>query len=490
MPTPPRPDAAALSNEQKVARYVTLAKRALHHWPLAGLIFCLAIAVAVGIALTSTRYYRSEALIYYKEVMSNQGVTGQESSGTQRDLVHKLHQLLWSRTRLLKIIKQYDLYPDQRKARTEEEVVEVMRNAVEVREKGGDTFWVSYEYRDPKITQQVTQRLADTFIEETAKEAVDRSRLTLEFVQTESAKAKAELDRSTSELARFYEQHPELVPASGADPRAPGAAVAAITKAAAKAKRPRYVIKGASPELRALLAEKGRLEAQLSLQSQPRQGGGEREQELADARRQLATLRARFSDDYPDVVSAKARLARLQGMANAERRLGGSDPESVRLRGEIGRLDAEIARLTPKAKKIDDGGDKAPDKGKGAPEVDTTERLETEYSRLVQAYEIAKARSAALSDRQLQAGVKATMEARQEQATFRIVDPAYLPEKVVRPSRRKIVMLGAVLGLMMGLAAVGARVLLDPRIYGEDDLLGLNLPLLAQVPREQRRAKA
>jgi uncharacterized protein involved in exopolysaccharide biosynthesis len=490
MPTPPRPDATA-TNQQNLARYSAIAQRALHHWPLAALVFCLAVAVAMGVAVTRTRYYRSECLIYYREQIQQATVQGREATGGERDLAHKLHQLLWSRTRLLKIIKQFDLYPEMRKAKTEEEVVEQMRNAIEVREKGGDTFWVSYEYRDPRITQQVTQRLADTFIEETAQEVVARSTATFDFIQRESVKAKQDLDKATSDLGRFYELHPELVPAAGSpDPRSPGAAAAAISKAARTgAKRPRYVMKDASPALRALLTEKGRLEAQLALASQPRQGPSATEQELAEARRQLMDLRSRFSDDYPDVVSAKARVARLERSVATDRRLGASTPEAAEIRRQIAELDTQIAANAPKAKRADDG-DKPKEKPATVAQLDTTERLETEYNRLIQAFEIAKARSTALSDRQLQASVYQKMEQQQQQATFRIVDPAYLPEKVVRPSRRKIVMVGGFLGLLLGVAAVAGRVLLDPRVYDESDLMGITLPLLAQVPRAERRTKA
>ena len=489
MPAPQRPEQDA-STDQKLSRYLTLARRAARRWPLAAATFVLATAIAAGIAVTKPRIYKSECLIYYREEMRKDMLSDREAE-RERDLAHKLHQILWSRTRLMKIVKAYNLYPDLRKAKTEEEVVEAMRKAIEVREKGGDTFWVAYEGKDPKTVQQVTQRLADTFVEESARDAVERSRATSEFIERESTKAKAELDRATGDLARFYQEHPELIPEGTQDVRSPGAAVRAIGKAAkSAARRPRYVIKGASPELRAMLAEKGRLEAQLALVSQPRPATTtQRDQDLSDARRELASLRARFSEDYPDVARARARMQRLERQVAAERK-GGSDPESSRLRGEIARLDAEIARLAPKARRVADDDPKQP--GKEKETVGTaTERVETEYSRLTQAYEVAKARSTALSDKNLQARVLSNLEASQQQATFRIVDPAYMPEKAIRPSRRNIVMLGAVLGLLLGLAVLAARVVLDPRIYDESDLIGISgLPLLAQVPREARRAKA
>jgi succinoglycan biosynthesis transport protein ExoP len=488
MASPPRPEPDA-SNEQKLSRYLTLARRAARRWPLGVAVCLLVTAISVGVALSKARIYRSECLIYYKEEMRKDMLSDREAE-RERDLAHKLHQLLWSRTRLLKIIKSFNLYPDLRAAKTEEEVVETMRNAIEVREKGGDTFWVAYEGKDPKTVQAVTQRLADTFVEENAREAVERSRATSEFIERETGKAKAELGKAAAELTRFYQEHPELIPEGTQDSRTPGAAVRALGKAArSAAKRPRYVIKGASPEVRALLTEKGRLEAQLSLASQPRSTGpSERETDLAEARRELASLRARFSEDYPDVSRARARVQRLEALVARERK-GGGNAESVRLRGEIARLDAEIARLTPKSRRVE-VKDSDPGRSK-EPIVSATERVETEYTRLVQAYEVAKARASALSDKQLQARVLSNLEATQQSATFRIVDPAYLPEKAIRPSRRKIVMMGAFLGFFLGLAALGARVFLDPRIYDETDLIDLTgLPLLAQVPRDGGKTRA
>ena len=153
MPAPQRPETEA-SNEQKLSRYLTLARRAVRHWPLAAAVFVLATAIAAGVAVTRPRIYKSECLIYYKEEMRKDMLSDREAE-RERDLAHKLHQILWSRTRLMKIIKQFNLYPDLRAAKTEEEVVEAMRNAIEVREKGGDTFWVAYEGKDPKTVQQV-----------------------------------------------------------------------------------------------------------------------------------------------------------------------------------------------------------------------------------------------------------------------------------------------------------------------------------------------
>ena len=152
MPAPPRPETEA-SNEQKLARYLTLARRAVRHWPLAVAIFLLATAIAAGVAVSQPRIYKSECLIYYKEEMRKDMLSDREAE-RERDLAHKLHQILWSRTRLMKIIKQFNLYPDLRAAKTEEEVVEAMRNAIEVREKGGDTFWVAYEGKTPRLSSR------------------------------------------------------------------------------------------------------------------------------------------------------------------------------------------------------------------------------------------------------------------------------------------------------------------------------------------------
>ena len=255
-------------------------------------------------------------------------------------------RFLWSRTRLMKIVKQFNLYPDLRATKTEEEVVEAMRNAIEVREKGGDTFWVAYEGKDPKTVQQVTQRLADTFVEESARDAVERSRATSEFIERESTKAKAELDRAAGDLARFYQEHPELDPRGRPRIRAVAGRRGARHRQGGQERRQAAALRhqGGQPRAARHAGREGppRGAALARVAAAAARAPSEREQELSEARRELASLRARFSEDYPDV--ARARAARAAARAAGRGRAQGRRRPTPSRRGCAARSPGSTAR--------------------------------------------------------------------------------------------------------------------------------------------------
>jgi uncharacterized protein involved in exopolysaccharide biosynthesis len=81
-----------------------------------------------------------------------------------------------SRTRLERIIEEYNLYGEQRSTGLMEEVVERMRDDIEIGQDPSkpDTFRVSFTGDNPRMTMRVTDRLASLLIDENTQE---RSRL-------------------------------------------------------------------------------------------------------------------------------------------------------------------------------------------------------------------------------------------------------------------------------------------------------------------------
>jgi capsular polysaccharide biosynthesis protein len=66
---------------------------------------------------------------------------------------------------------------------------------------------------------------------------------------------------------------------------------------------------------------------------------------------------------------------------------------------------------------------------------------------------------------------------------FKILDPAVYPEKPVRPDRNRILMIGALFGLVAGLGLAWFRESLDESFHSEEELeADLGLPLLATLP--------
>jgi len=89
----------------------------------------------------------------------------------------------------------------------------------------------------------------------------------------------------------------------------------------------------------------------------------------------------------------------------------------------------------------------------------------------------------ALLSKQFEAQMAGRLEQRWKGEGFRILDPANLPEKPDSPRRLRILVLGAMLGLLVGLAAALAAEALDRTVKDAEQLQSLlPYPILARIP--------
>jgi hypothetical protein len=98
-------------------------------------------------------------------------------------------------------------------------------------------------------------------------------------------------------------------------------------------------------------------------------------------------------------------------------------------------------------------------------------------------YETLRANHEALLKKLQEAKLASSLEQRQVSQQFRIVDPARRPERPRSPDRVRMVLIGALVGLGIGLAIAGLLEYRDTSLRTEDDVLvALSLPVLALVP--------
>jgi uncharacterized protein involved in exopolysaccharide biosynthesis len=87
-----------------------------------------------------------------------------------RDRLRSIQVQIMSRTRLERIIEEYNLYPEERRSGLMEDVVQRMRRDIVVGMKEGDVFSVAYSGDNPRTVMKVADRLASLFIDENTQE--------------------------------------------------------------------------------------------------------------------------------------------------------------------------------------------------------------------------------------------------------------------------------------------------------------------------------
>jgi uncharacterized protein involved in exopolysaccharide biosynthesis len=181
--------------------------------------------VAVALALPSIYKSTSLILIEEQEIPADFVMTTVTSYAEQR--IQAIKQRVMGFTRLMDIIQKFGLYPELRGKTPDEEIVEKMREDIDlapVIEKIIDrrtgtkieaniAFTLSYQGKTPTVVQQITNVLTSLYLEENLKVRVKQVEQTAEFLESEIARLKRELDEIEKALSEFKQRHQNELPA-------------------------------------------------------------------------------------------------------------------------------------------------------------------------------------------------------------------------------------------------------------------------------------
>ena len=129
-----------------------------------------------------------------------------------------ISQNIMTSSRLLDIIDTFNLYRNERKRLTQEELLRKMREDISVNfEKswtGGQmqSFRLGYVGRDAKTVAEVTNRLAGLYVAENVRAREDQAEGTVAFLRQQLQEAKKSLDEQEQKVAEFKREHNGSLP--------------------------------------------------------------------------------------------------------------------------------------------------------------------------------------------------------------------------------------------------------------------------------------
>lgn len=472
-----------------------LVRRAWRHAWLAIAIAVIGAAITVYVVSGRGLAYMSEAVVFYQEGVSlNLGNEGP----TARKMGQRLKETVLARPKIQALIEEFKLEPRLVAQHKMADAVDEVRRAIGFKVNDGDTYVLSFRGGSPEQAQKVVERLTQVLIDENSRLRTQQADLARGFLDAERKRNEETLRLKETEVARFLAKHPEF--ASEQVLMMPGAAVRVASRRPA-------VDPGAEEDepdsvLRALRREEERLRQQLTnpaaVPPRPQDPAllaakNEADARLNAARRELNDRKSRFTDEHPDVRAAAAQVKLAE---DAQRRAvealragdrandGVLDIEpKVALEARLAQVQEQIrARL--KARKPQSASPGAP----AQPDTtsDAAQRIvaiETEWARLKRELEEAKDRFEALDSRQFAATITATSLAEGRSAQIEIIDPAYLPAKPVGATKKRMILMGVAVAMLLGVAATFLVGLFDDRLLDAADVDRLGLaPVLIAVP--------
>ncbi len=448
------------------------------------------------LAYTVSRFlpnkYHSQTLVLVQPptVTVKIGDQPQQDTADLGQRLASMQQQILSRSRLEPIIRQYGLYAKDVDHVSMEDLVGRLQKSIDVtpvlpmaetKSTALPGFNVGVTMDDARTAQEVCAAVTSLFIEENLRQRQNTLENTTDFYKQQLADAKANLDAQDAKLAEFKsrylgslpdDEHTNLDLLNGLSTQ----------------------LDAASQALGRAQQDKTFAESMLNQQLaawQATQTGTNPEttdHQLAALQAQLATLRARYTDDYPDVIKTKADIAALQAKlaevgttpkpANDKGPKSSIEPPQIQqLRAQVRADDLAIAEKTKEQTRIQD------QIRTYQARIQTSPVVEQQYKELTRGYQTAQDSYNELQKSLDSSKMSKDLGHRQQDEQFVVLDAANLPDKPSFPNRPMFALGGFAGGLGLGLGIAFFLELKDTSFKTERDVeFALQLPVLAMVP--------
>ena len=301
-------------------------------------IICLAGWVVVS---TIPNMYQSSARIYVDAdaVLTPllRGLAIDSSTGNDVDV---LQRTLLSRPNLGKLISKTDLDLRALTLDDRERMIQSLSTSIRIQPQTRSLFTIEYTDPNPKVARDVVQTIITLFVESATGNSRGDMENARQFLQRQIAAYEDKLRLAERQRAEFQSKFVDVLPSANGPSRLEGARglVQSLQGQVADTTARRNLLKqemSATPPL--LVTE---------TEGAP---GGTRSSALADAQRNLAQLRLRFTDQHPDVIAARDMIALLRASPNTDPATPGipsrsrSVPNPVYEQLKVRLIDAESA---------------------------------------------------------------------------------------------------------------------------------------------------
>ncbi len=452
-------------------------------------------------ARTLPDLYRSETVMLIEPQQVPESYVRPTVTTRVQDRLRSVRETALTRTRLEKIITDLNLYPAERGKLPLEDVIEKMRKDVSVEVGKGETFRFSFVYTDPKKAMQVVETISGSFTDANRTDRSNAAASTTNFLDRQLTDARKRLVEAEGKIADFQRLHagqlPSERPANLQVMHNLQLQVQALLDSMNRDRDRRLFLERVLADLepQAQTARKSVQDPQGNAAEGPaaRLGAGTAAEQLENARETLKGMEIHLKPEHPDIQYMKRLIVDLEAKAKAEAAAPPSattrpprprnQEEAATLRRiqeakeEISAVDIQIASKQAEEKRL--RAEIAGFQGR----LSATPGLEAEYTIITRDYETLRLAYQNLLAKQEDSKIAKNLVDDSIGETFTTLDEARMPEAPVSPNRPMINLVGALIGLGIGLGLVALLDYRDKGLRSEEDVLAvLHLPVLATIP--------
>jgi polysaccharide chain length determinant protein (PEP-CTERM system associated) len=457
--------------------------------PFLGVVF----TVMLGSLFIDPVYQASSTILVSEPKLLSQSVERMASQGS-RERIDTLRREITSRDYLTRLIRtlgwhqdpvlrsqaerESEKYPDL----TVDEIVErwlisALRRQIRVQGQGSDMLVIVVQDNDPKKAFLLAKTLTQVFIDETLRRELSGVRGALEFSNEQLAIYKAQLEASEEKLRRFREQMVRKSLQQDAGGRE-------------EMRRINALVTTAESDLR----EAGQRVTSLTIRFQNLTSantnalsGGELEElkyEYHAAGRQFAELLTVYSWKDGRVIALSEQINEMRNDLRArldavcEEVIGNEDPVACGILVDLELARADEIFYRNKWRTLNDYVDQYERSMVGEPQDEMAlERLKEEVESNRKLYQM-------FLDQSQGAQIQEAAHRTAAEGRFRLMEPAMLPLRPVKPNRLRLAGMSVVIGLLLGLMLVFLTEYLDHSLSSVEEIERyLGHAVLVTIPR-------
>jgi polysaccharide chain length determinant protein (PEP-CTERM system associated) len=375
----------------------------------------------------------------------------------------------------MRIIHELGLYPglkeDAALGKVRKDIlVDVINDHTEKHSIGA--FKISYNATTPRLARDVTEKIANLFIEENLKVRDQQAQGTSRFIESETEKARTALALQEEKIREFKATHmgslPEQENSNLALIGQKQNALGTITDAILAANR-----------------QKAYLQSMLNITGEnagatvPRSAAA---MQLAKKREELDAAEQKYTDSHPDVIRLKAEVAALEQQALHAPKEGQVPATPTadmgqQMQSQLVSIEQEIKSDTLRQHEV------LAELESLEGRIEVLPTVQSQSAGLNRDYQDLQANYQSLVGKQQSSAMAAELERHDEGEQFRILDPAYLP---TRPSEPDLLLInggGLLCSVILGLLLAVFAEMRDGTLHdGEELARYLGVPLIVALP--------
>jgi succinoglycan biosynthesis transport protein ExoP len=493
--------------------YVDIIRRNVR-WIIGPAFAGLVVSTVVAYMMQDT--FVSQALIRIVPQQISADMVKNTSSQDVSDRINGMAQQILSRGTLTTLISNYGLYKTEMKREPLEDVIAKMKAAIAIRPTMSVTnveqtktlpaMQVQFSYRDRLLANRVCSDIVTRFMNASSEGSLSSQVTTNEFMKDEFDRTKRDLNAAEQKLSDYRARNagrlPEQMNTNISQMTALEQRMNSLSDASTRNSERLMILDSSLHIAKDRLASVTASSPQSLARSEK---ANEVEREISNLESTIASMKDRYTDDYPDLQSARDRLAVLKRQReDALKTTGRGDSASDNPLVTRERLEAQAAvegiQTQIKAATVEEQQNRRELGAVNAALKSFQTRIEgvpggeKEYTEILRDSELARQKYEDMEKKVHATNLSLDVERRKQGETLELLDSASMPTDPTDPKRMTIIPIGLVAGLLVGALLVAFREvrdtslknLKDARLYTQLSILG-SIPLLENDVVVQRR---